>query len=113
MMDENEERTLEEMVLGRATRLNVVANGIAIGLICGLGLFLATIILVVKGGAEVGPHLWLLSQYLPGYQVTVLGSFVGLAYGLIAGFIVGGLIAYLYNWLVDLRRARSEHNEQA
>ena len=40
---------------------------------------------MLKGGPVVGPHLELLGQYLIGYRVTFGGSFVGLAYGFLAG----------------------------
>ena len=76
-MKENEEKLLEQIVLTHVMRLNLLVNGIAVGLLFGLGLFLTTIFLVLKGGPVVGPHLGLLGQFLPGYAVTVAGSFVG------------------------------------
>ena len=52
--------------LSTLLRLNARAWGIAVGLLFGLGLFLATAVLVVKGGRAVGPHLSLIGQFLPG-----------------------------------------------
>ena len=49
------------------------------------------------GGGAVGPNLQLLSQYFPGYRVSVQGSFIGLAYALVTGFIVGWSFAFLRN----------------
>ena len=63
----------------------------------GGGLFLATIILVVKGGPNVGQHLQLLANYFPGYQVTVLGSFVGFVYGFVTGYAIGRFVGFIYN----------------
>lgn len=80
-------------------RLNARAWGIAIGLLFGLGLFLATIVLVAKGGNPIGPHLGLLSGYLPGYRVTVGGAFIGFIYLFVIGYAVGRIIGGVYNAL--------------
>lgn len=85
-------------------RLNARAWGIALGLLCGVGLFVATIVLVVKGGPNVGRHLGLLSAYFPGYRVTVLGSFVGFIYAFVIGYAIGRLIGSVYNRLVGPAR---------
>jgi hypothetical protein len=67
--------------------------------VAGLGLFVATNWLIIKGGEVVGPHLALLGQFLPGYEVTFLGSVIGLAYGLVVGFVLGYGVSALYNHL--------------
>ena len=56
--------------LNTLLRLNARAWGIALGLLFGLALFLATALLVMKGGPNVGPHLGLIGEYVPGYRVT-------------------------------------------
>jgi hypothetical protein len=81
-------------------RLNARAWGIAIGLLMGGGLFLATLILVVKGGPNVGQHLGLLRAYFPGYSVSVVGSFIGFIYGFVVGYALGRIIGSVYNRLV-------------
>ena len=84
-------------------RLNARAWGIASGLLLGGGLFVATIVLVIKGGtAPVGPHLSLLSVYLPGYRVTFLGSIVGFVYGFVIGYALGRLVGTVYNRIVGV-----------
>jgi hypothetical protein len=85
----------------RATllKLNARAWGIAVGVVFGLGLFLATILLVVEGGSDVGPHLALLGKLLPGYRVTVAGAFIGLGYMFVIGYGVGRVIGTVYNFL--------------
>jgi hypothetical protein len=94
-----------ERELRRAVaRLNARAWGIAFGLLLGGGLFVATNVLVLKGGVVVGPHLALLGNYFPGYRVTFLGSFVGFVYGFVVGYAVGRVIGAIYNWLVRLGR---------
>lgn len=69
------------------------AWGIALGGILGLGLFSATIVLVIRGGEDVGRHLGRLGIVLPGYDVTVGGAFLGLVYGFVIGYALGRLLA--------------------
>lgn len=78
-------------------RINGRAWGVAMGLMLGLGLFAATIILVLKGGVVVGPHLGLLSIFLPGYSVTWHGGFIGFVYAFFIGYALGRLIGVIYN----------------
>ncbi len=78
-------------------RLNAQAWGIAFGLLVGIGLLVATLILVARGGEDVGQHLGLLANYFPGYRVTALGAFVGFVYGFVLGYIVGRLVGVVYN----------------
>lgn len=100
----------EELILESVRRLSGTVLGLVLGLTCGLGLFAATLFLVIKGGSPVGPHLGLLGQFLIGYSVTVPGSFIGLAYGLAIGFGVGWLIAWIYNYIVGLRLAKNSYS---
>lgn len=105
-----EKRALEQLVLARALHLNATVQGIVIGLVAGLGIFIATNWLVLKGGEVVGPHLALLGQFLPGYHVSFGGSLIGLAYGFAGGFLVGYAVARIYNWGAERReRKRPGH----
>ena len=91
----------EETALRRTLmRANEQGWGIAIGLLLGLGLFLATIVLVVKGGPNPGPHLSLLRIYFPGYSVTWIGSAIGFVYTFVVGYAIGRTIATIYNRLI-------------
>ncbi len=90
-------------------RLDPVALGVAVGAVTGGMSFLATVVLVLKGGPVVGPNLGLLSQYFPGYHVTLVGSLVGLAYGSLTGYLAGWTFAQLrnrvtYAYVTHLRR---------
>jgi hypothetical protein len=93
----------KEDELNTLLRLNARAWGIAVGMLFGLGIFFATVLLVVKGGPTVGPHLGLIAQFLPGYRVTWGGAFVGFVYLFVIGYAVGRVIGWVYNSL-----ARSE-----
>jgi hypothetical protein len=97
-------RTLESLVSVRLMRLNATVQGVVAGLIAGLGIFIATNWLIIKGGPVVGPHLALLGQFLIGYRVTFVGSLIGFAYGFVLGFCVGYGVAGMYNWLADIRQ---------
>ena len=83
-------------------RMNEQGWGIALGLLLGLGLFVATNVLVLKGGDVVGPHLGLISIFFPGYRVTFLGSFVGFVYAFVVGYGFGRTVSVIYNRLVGL-----------
>lgn len=85
-------------------RLNARAWGIAIGLLLGGGLFLATVILLLQGGENVGQHLNLLRIFLPGYRVTPAGSVIGFVYGFVIGYAIGRVIGLVYNRLAGPRR---------
>ena len=65
-------------------------------LLAGLGLFGITAILLLKGGENVGAHLQLLGQFLPGYTVTWPGACLGFFYGLVLGALVGYAFAAIY-----------------
>ena len=78
-------------------RLDPIALGLAMGIVCGVTLLFATLFLVTKGGDVVGPTLQLLGQFFPGYSVTVPGGFVGLLWAFAAGFVLGSVSAYLRN----------------
>ena len=95
-------------------RLDTLALGIAMGTISGVGLFLATVVLLLQRDAVVGPHLSLLGHYLWGFQATWTGAFTGLIEAGVGGFLSGYLSASLRNWgmtayaLVIQRRAAAK-----
>jgi len=90
----------EESLNAAILRLNGRAWGIAAGLLFGGGLFLATNLLVLKGGQQVGRHLSLLAVFFPGYSVTFVGSIVGFIYAFVLGYAIGRLVGGVYNRLV-------------
>lgn len=93
-----------DQILERAVlRLNASILGLVLGLLAGLGIFIATNFLILKGGEVVGPHLSLLRAFFPFYSVTFIGSLLGLVYGLVGGFVAGYIIASVYNLVVRLK----------
>jgi hypothetical protein len=91
----------EEQEVRRAfERTSEQGWGLALGLLAALALFVATAVLVARGGEDVGQHLGLLSVYLPGYKVTWTGAFIGAAYLFFLGYGAGRTIATIYNRIV-------------
>lgn len=103
MEKDNNQRTDEQKIFSGVLWLNAKVMGLALGLMCGLGMFIATNWLVIKGGDVVGPHLQLLSQYFIGYRVTFIGSFIGFGYGFAVGTLSGSFVGWIYNKIVVLR----------
>ncbi len=78
-------------------RLDPTALGLAVGSVSGLGLFIATVVLLLREGSLVGRHLVRLGYFLPGYQVTWPGAFVGLVEAALVGAALGALLALAWN----------------
>lgn len=100
----------EEKLFRAVIIFNIKFLGLALGLVIGLAVFIATNWLVIKGGHVapdgqyvVGPHLQLLSQFFIGYRVSFLGSIIGFLYGFAVGTLCGALFGLIYNKIVDLR----------
>ncbi len=73
----------------------------ALGSVCALMIFSATAVLLLKSavsGAVTGPHLALLGVYLPGYEVSWAGAFLGAAYFFMGGALLGFILALLWNF---------------
>jgi hypothetical protein len=118
MADDKRQAALQDLVLVQLLYLNARVQGVVVGLLAGLAIFVATNWLVLKGGDVVGPHLALLGQFFIGYRVSFVGSLIGFAYGFAAGYVVGYSAARLYNGIARLRdaagaRARSGKAEAA
>jgi hypothetical protein len=90
-------RTLspDEVIASAFAELDPVALGVAVGVVSGLGLFLMTALLLLKGGPEIGSNLSLLRHYLPGFEVTWRGAVIGF----IAAGVGGGALGYVGAWL--------------
>jgi len=90
---------LADTVLDTAfAKLDPLALGAAVGVVSGIGLFLATVILLIRGGAVVGPNLSLLNAYFFGFAPTWTGAVLGLVEAGMAGFVLGYVGAGLKNW---------------
>ncbi len=90
----------EELIRSAFARYDPVALGGALGVVLGLGLFVATSVLLLRGGDPVGPNLSLLGNYLLGFQVSWGGAFLGLAEAGAGGFGFGFVLAKLINAVI-------------
>lgn len=93
-------------------RLRASVTAVAFGVLGAAGLFLATVLLLLRGGQPhpdgteiIGPHLGLLGNYFPGYTVTWPGAFVGAVYAGVTSAVIGYVVAWVYN-AVALRREK-------
>ncbi len=94
-------------------KLDKVALGMATGVVGAASLAAASLFLVAKGGAVVGPHLGLMSQYLPGYEASLPGAALGLLYGAVAGFCLGWSYAALRNGTLAMYKTRVERRAES
>ena len=79
-------------------RLNVKAFALACGLIWGLGLFALTWwVIAFEGATGSIPCVGLVYR---GYNISPVGSLIGLIWGFFDGLIGGAIFAWLYNALV-------------
>jgi protoporphyrinogen oxidase len=92
----------EKALIATFARMDKLAFATAIGTVCGLLVFSATMWIISRGGNVLGSHLRLLAQYFIGYTVTVKGGFIALGYSFFWGFLFGWLFAYLRNLLLAI-----------
>jgi hypothetical protein len=86
----------EHDLLASVVRINMtIMAGIA-ALFGGAILWLATAALLMRGGEDIGKHLSLLSVFLPGYEVSWFGAWIGLTWGLVIGGVSGALMYWSY-----------------
>jgi hypothetical protein len=93
----------EERLFRAVLEINNRVLAVTFALFFGTAIGVATLWLVVKGGANVGTHLSLLAQFFPGYTVSYMGSIVGFAYGFVCGYVAGWAVGWLYNRVVYLQ----------
>jgi type III secretory pathway component EscT len=79
-------------------KLNVKAFALTTAIICGIGLFLLTWwVILFEGSSGVKTVIGLVYR---GYNISPLGSLIGLVWGFVDGLIGGAVFAWLYNLLV-------------
>jgi hypothetical protein len=74
--------------------------GGAVGTVAAAGLFLATAVLLLRGGEDPGPNLGLLANYLLGFEVSWRGAVVGAAEAGAGGYLFGDLLARAINRVI-------------
>ena len=76
-------------------KLNVKAFALTSGIVWGLGLFFLTWWVMAFDGATGEPTL--IGQVYRGYNISPMGSIVGLIWAFIDGWVGGAIFAWLYN----------------
>jgi hypothetical protein len=76
-------------------KIRARALGLTIGSVSGVGIFILTLLSVLRG--SLGATLGSLMIPFYGYTVSYGGAFIGLIWGFVYGFICGAFIALLYN----------------
>jgi hypothetical protein len=96
---------MDERAVIRAAVVRMRARIMAIvfGMVGGTAVFVATAWLLLQGGENVGQHLGLLGNYMPGYYVNWPGALVGFCWGALYGGIIGFAVAWIYNQVVEAR----------
>jgi hypothetical protein len=88
------------------------ALGMAFGIVLGGLLFIATLVLAIRGGKS---YFDLLNQFFWGYSVSLVGAFIGFLWAFGVGFALGWCFAVTRNlviwiWLTVVR-SRAEMDQ--
>ena len=86
----------ELTLLGAAIKLNTRLLAVMFGLVFGLTLMLLTYVSLYRGLPDTGQYLNLLGVFLPGYQVSQTGAWVGLFWGAVLGSSLAVLFYRVY-----------------
>lgn len=86
----------ELKVLDASVRINTIIMAVAFAVLGGVILWASTVLLLLRGGYNVGIHLSLLSVFFPGYSVSWTGAWIGLLWGLAAGALSGTVLYWSY-----------------
>jgi hypothetical protein len=81
-------------------KLNVKAFAYTCAIIWGLGLFLITWWFMIFEGASGDTTL--IGRVYVGYNISPMGSLIGLVWASVDGLILGAIFAWLYNRMIDL-----------
>jgi len=78
-------------------RFNVKSFALTTGLFAGLGLFFLTWWIIIFEGTT--QEATIIGMVYRGYNISALGSVIGLIWGFFDGLIGGAIFAWLYNLL--------------
>ena len=87
-------------------RLNIRALALAFGIFWGISVFVCTWWIILLYGTS-GARTFLGLFYL-GYNISPVGSIIGLIWGFFDGLVCGAIFGWLYNLLVGKPEGVSE-----
>ena len=79
-------------------KLDVRAFAVAFAIWWGVGVFIMTWWVIAFGGASAEAPF--LGRIYIGYDISPLGSVIGLIWGVVDGLIAGAIFAWLYNFVM-------------
>ena len=80
-------------------KLDIKAFAVAFALVWGLGVFLLTWwVIFLEGPTGEIPEI---GRVYLGYNISPLGSFIGMGWALFDGFIVGAVFVWIYNQAIE------------
>lgn len=95
--EQSNDRQNQDLVLLRAAiRLNTRLMATTFALIFGLALLLITYASLYRGLPDTGQYLNLLGVFLPGYEVSHTGAWIGMAWGMLIGASLAVLFYRVY-----------------
>ncbi len=86
-------------------KLDVKACAITGALLCGIGLFLITWWVILLDGAT--GEATVIARVYRGYNISAVGSVIGLLWAAVDGAICGAVIAWVYNYFAGGQSAES------
>lgn len=86
----------DEQLLRTVIRFNTLLTGVVMGFLGGAGMFFMTLLSLNRGLPSPGHYLNLLGVFMPGYEVSPTGAWIGLFWGCITGAVCGAVLYRLY-----------------
>lgn len=90
------EEQFDKVLLHASIKLNTRLLAGVFGCVAGLSLFILTYISLYRGLPDTGQYLNLLGIFLPGYEVSHLGAWVGLFWGILIGALLAAMFYRIY-----------------
>ena len=92
----NTEIKYDEVLLHASIKLNTRLLAVVFGLLSGTALMLVTYMSLYRGLPDTGQYLRLLGVFLPGYEVTPLGAWIGFFWGALIGAFLAAMFYRIY-----------------
>ena len=93
---ENSKPEYDKVLLHASIKLNTRLLATVFGLLSGLSLFVITYMSIYRGMPNTGQYLNLLGVFLPGYEVSHTGAWIGLFWGAIIGAFLAAMFYRIY-----------------
>lgn len=88
--------TINRDLLRAVTKINTLLLATVFGFVGGLGLFAITYMSLLRGLPQPGHYLNLLGVFLPGYDVSHSGAWIGLFWGAVIGASLAAMFYRIY-----------------